>query len=59
MTRGKSLKALYLANILKKSIKCKIQGYEKSILKGPEDSFSSLCRVLKDNEVQELEMIQT
>ncbi len=47
-----------MANILKKSVQWKIRGYEKSILSPPEDSFTSLCRTLKDNEEQELKRIQ-
>lgn len=55
---SKSINVLYIANILKKSVQWKIQGYEKSILTPPEDSFTNLCRTLKDNEEQELKMIQ-
>ena len=47
-----------MANILKKSVQWKIRGYEKSILSPPDDSFTSLCRTLKDNEEQELKIIQ-
>ena len=47
-----------MANILKKSVQWKIRGYEKSILSPPEDNFTSLCRTLKDNEEQELKIVQ-
>ena len=54
----KSIKALHMANILKKSTNWKIQAYENSILKGPDDSFSSLCRTMKETDEIEIKMIQ-
>jgi len=54
----KPIKALCLANILKKSTNWKIQAYENSILRGPDDSFSSLCRTMKETEEAEVRMIQ-
>lgn len=58
MTNPKSTKALQIANFLKKSALLKIQAYEKSILNGSDDSFSSLCRIMKDTEEVEVRMIQ-
>lgn len=58
MTKSKPLKALCIANILKKSTKWKIQAYEKSILSGTDDSFTSLCRTMKETEEIELRMIK-
>ena len=54
----KSTKALQIANILKKSTNWKIQAYENSILRGSDDSFSSLCRTMKETEEIEVRMIQ-
>ena len=54
----KPINALYIANILKKSTLWKIQGYEQSILEGPDDSFTRLCRTMKRTEERELKMIQ-
>ena len=54
----KSTKALRIANILKKSTQWKIQAYEKSIQSGSDDSFSSLCRTMKETEEIEVRMIQ-
>ncbi len=54
----KSTKALQIANFLKKSTEWKIQAYEKSILRGSDDSFSSLCRTMKETEEVEVRMIQ-
>lgn len=54
----KSTKALKIANILKKSTNWKIQAYENSILRGSDDSFSSLCRTMKETAVVEVRMIQ-
>ena len=55
----KSINVLYIANILKKSTKWKIQAYENSILRGPADSFSNLCHTLKEIEEMELRMISS
>lgn len=54
----KSTKALQIANILQKSTNWKIQAYENSILRGSDDSFSSLCRTMKETAVVEVRMIQ-
>lgn len=54
----KPTKALKIANILKKSANWKIRAYEKSILRGSDDSFSSLCRTMKETAVVEVKMIQ-
>ena len=54
----KPIKALQIANILKKSTNWKIQAYDNSILRGPDDSFSSLCRTMKETAVVEVRMIQ-
>ena len=58
MTNPKSTKVLKIANILKKSTNWKIQAYEKSILRGSDDSFSSLCRTMKETDEVEVRMIQ-
>lgn len=57
MTKLQPIKALHLANTLKKSTEWKIQAYEKSILSGTDDSFTSLCRTMKETEDIELRMI--
>lgn len=58
MIKLKPIQALHLANILKKSTAWKIQAYEKSILSGTDDSFSSLCRTMKETDVIELRMLR-
>ncbi|PJC50874.1 MAG: hypothetical protein CO032_02550 [Nitrosopumilales archaeon CG_4_9_14_0_2_um_filter_34_16] len=42
--------AIFIANILKKSMKWQIHGYEKSILEKPDGHFTRLCRTLKEIE---------
>ena len=54
----KSIKALCIANILKKSTLWKIQSFEKSIQSGTDDSFSSLCNTMKETEQIEVRMVQ-
>ncbi|MCH8915791.1 MAG: hypothetical protein IIA82_08130 [Thaumarchaeota archaeon] len=57
MTKLRPIQALHLANTLKKSTEWKIQVYEKSILSGTDDSFTSFCRTMKETEDIELRMI--
>jgi len=54
----KPTKALFIANILKKTIQWQIRGYEKSILEKPVDHFTSLCRTLKELEEGKLMAIE-
>lgn len=55
----KYTKALKIANILKKSTLWKIQAYEKAIVGGSNDSFSSLCRTMKETDEIEVRMLQS
>lgn len=56
---AKPINALFIANILKKSMNWQIQGYGKSILQYPDDSFTSLCRTLKGVEESKLKAMQS
>ena len=54
----KPIKALCIANILKKSTLWKIRSFENSITKGSDDSFSNLCQTMKETDEIEARMIQ-
>ena len=52
------IKALFMANILKKSTLWQIRAFEKSILEGKDDTFSGLCKSLKETDEMDAKMIQ-
>jgi len=54
----KSIKALHIANILKRAMKWQIRAYEDSILNGSDDSFTSLSKTMKEVEEEKLTAVQ-